>query len=232
VFGGDAFDAARFETLREQADAHGAADPTALLMLSAAGTLLRELLPEAEESTSHRDVVSQTAALLFHGFRFWLHGGATFSLGETSLRALLSSTDPVGEWQLRTPAPAGYLQLPRNLLWARVAEDGPAEPLDGFFWSMPTEDEMQRGERLDLLLCLGVRAGRPGLSLVDVSVESAEPLQHWGDAQARPDGDDFANILPGGELQRYHGLMMQAEVLKLAARCFHYLDRSGPAADG
>jgi hypothetical protein len=207
-------------------------DPTALLMLPAAGTLLRELLPEAEESTSHRDVVTQTAALLFHGFRFWLHGGANFSVGETELRALLSSTQAVGEWQLRTPAPAGYLQLPRNVIWARVAEDGPAEPLDGFFWNMPAEAEMQRGERLDLLLCLGVRRGRPGLSLVDVSVESAEPLQHWGDVQARPDGDDFANILPGGELQRYHGLTMQAEVLKLAARCFHHLDRNARAADG
>ncbi|CAN5694912.1 hypothetical protein BH23GEM9_BH23GEM9_21410 [soil metagenome] len=230
VFGGDTFDESRFELLREQVDAHGAATPTALFMLPAAGELLRDLLPGEDGNATHSEVVAQVSALMFHAFRFWRHGRIIRTLPEAETRALLDSGQPIGEWLLRTPAPAGYVQLPRNLLWARVADDAAAEPVDGFFWSSPTSDEGLRGERLDLLVCLGVRRGRPGVSIMDVSIESAGPLQHWADVEARPGGHDFANVLPGGELQGYHSLMTQAEVLKLASRCFHHLDNETDGA--
>jgi hypothetical protein len=223
VFGGDVFDEARFVELRDQAAAHGATSPTELFMLPAAGALLRDLLP-TDTDAEHRAVVAQTSALMFHAFRFWLHGRTVVRLDDDALRPLLDRTENIGDWAVRTPAPAGYVQLPRNVLWARVSDESPAEPADGFFWSHPAQDEGVRGERLDLLLCLGVRRDRPGLSLVEVAIEAGGALQHWADVEARPAGIDFDNVLPGGELQDYRGLLTQAEVLKLASRVFHYLD--------
>jgi hypothetical protein len=237
IFGEPAFDQAHFELIAEQAATQPARTPTELFMLPAAGTLLRELMPADDAAGRHRELVEQASALLFHAFRFWLYGRRTWVMGETTTRSLLdepASSDGIAGLQtaaikghapprsgtVQAPAPAGYVQLPRNLLWTRVAEEAAAEPVDGFFWSMPTEDEGASVPRIDLLLALGVRRGRPGISIVDVSAAGADALQHWADVQARPDGDDFANILPGGELQQYRGLVTRTEALKLAARCF------------
>jgi hypothetical protein len=231
IFGSADFDEGRFELIAEQARAHRAVTAPALVLLPAAGELLRGLLPEESRGAEHRDLVAQVSALLFHAFRFWLHGRCVCALDEATARSLLTRTEPVGEWPLRTPAPAGYVQLPRHLVWSRVAEDAAAEPVDGFFWSAPTADEGARGQRLDLLLALGVRRDRPGLSVVDASLEDSERLVHWADVDARPGGTDFENVLPGGELQGYHSLTTQAEVLKLASRCFWYLDTAGAAGE-
>jgi hypothetical protein len=234
IFGAPGFDAARFEPLREQAAAARAVTAAELLLLSAASELLRELLPVDEPEGAHREAVARAGALLFHAFRFWLHGTRVYELSEELLRATLERAAPVGEWRLRTPAPAGYVQLPHHLFWARVAEEAAAEPVDGFFFSAPTPDEGVRGERLDLLLVLGVRRGRPGVSLVDLDVEAGGELAHWADVDARGDGADFANVLPGGELRGYHSLTTRAEVLKLASLCFWLADTRHvvPVADG
>jgi hypothetical protein len=78
--------------------------------------------------------------------------------------------------------------------------------------------------RLDLLVVLGMIARRPGFSIAELSIELPdEPQGHWGDAQARDSGKDFANILPGGELKNYHGIETSGEVLKLVSRCFWYM---------
>jgi hypothetical protein len=227
IFEAPGFDLSAFELIREQVQAQPARSATELFMLPAAGTLLRDLLPSETEGAAHREAVQQVTALLFHSFRYWLHGRRTWEIGEAPARALLTPTGAAGGPQAVPPGPAGYLQLPRNLLWARVAADVAPEPVDGFFWSAPTEEEGARSPRLDVLLALGVRAGRPGISVVDVSVEAAEDLQQWADVEARPGGTDFENILPGGELQGYHALLTRTEVLKLAVRCF----RAVAAAD-
>jgi hypothetical protein len=228
IFGASVFDDARFDLIREQAQARGVVTAAGLSMLAAAGELLRELMPPDVEGEQHREAFLQVSTLLFHAYRFRLHGCAVYEMPEPTVRELLSRTDPIGAWALRAPSPAGYLQLPRNLLWARVAEDAAAEPADGFFWSAPTADEGVRGERLDVLLALGVRQGRPGVSLVDVSLEDSERLQHWADVDARPGATDFDNVLPGGELQGYHSLTTHAEILKLVSRCLWRMD-TGPA---
>jgi hypothetical protein len=224
IFGAPSFDESHFTLIREQAEGRPATSPTELLMLPATGTLLRELLPEDGAAGQHRELVARLGALLFHAFRFWLHDQTVYEFTEPAARALVERSEPIGEWRLEAPAPAGYVQLPRNLFWARVAEDVAPEPADGFFWSAPTADEGVRGARVDVLLVLGVRRGRPGVSLVDVSMESGDELQHWGDVTGRPDGADFANVLPGGELQGYHALITRAEVLKLASRCLWRID--------
>jgi hypothetical protein len=69
-----------------------------------------------------------------------------------------------------------------------------------------------------------VRADRPGFSVVSASgVTDDEP--HWADLDARPDGQDFATTLPGGELDRLYSIETAGELLRLASLCFHQLDR-------
>jgi hypothetical protein len=179
-------------------------------------------MPEGE-TPDRSDLLWQIGALLFHAFRYWLHGRIVYRFSEDAVRALLAQEQD--EWRFRAPAPAGYVQLPHNRFWARAAADAAAEPVDGFFWSAPVEPEGVSGERLDLLLSLGVRPGRPGLTVVAIAVEpGADPAQ-WADVQARPDGSDFANMLPGGELQGFRALTNHAEALKLAVRAFRHIDR-------
>lgn len=189
----------------------GAVSPAALAQLPAAGALLRELLPVEPGDEAHGIVFAQVSALLFHAFRFWQHGRIVCRFDEAALRPLLlPGVEPVSA---APPAEAGYVQLPRNLLWAAADEGDTPEPADGFFWSATSS-------RLDLLLILGLRAGRPGVTVVDVSLEGGYDLAQWAGTKARPDGDDFANVLPGGELQSYHALMNHAELVRLAALCF------------
>ncbi|HEX2167235.1 MAG TPA: hypothetical protein VHG09_08335 [Longimicrobiales bacterium] len=215
IFGPAVFDQTRFEAVREQTDAHHAASPEQLFMLPAAGELLRELAPPE----GGRDTVAQVRALLFSAYQYWRHGRHTYCITEPLLEQITApdadlSTSPL------PPSEAGYVQLPRNAVWARVADDAPPEPVDGFFWSAPRADDAGTAERLDLLFALGLRPGRPGLSLFDVSLDAAAQLTEWAKVDARPDGEDFANILPGGELQGYRAVTTGAEALKLAARSF------------
>lgn len=215
IFGPAVFDEARFLAIREQADAHSATAPGQLFMLPAAGDLLRELAPPE----GGRETVAQVRALLFSAYQFWRHGRHVFRLPDAMLDDVVTegATPP---HLPHPPAEAGYLQLPRNRMWARVSKDVPPEPVDGFFWSAPGAGANHAGDRLDLLFALGVRAGRPGLSLFDITLDTTAQLGEWATVDARPDGIDFANVLPGGELQNYHAITIGAEALKLAALCF------------
>jgi hypothetical protein len=233
VFGDGPLDATRFERVREQ-DRAGAATIPELLMLPSAGELLHELMPAdttAEPGSSvpqppHREIIAQVGALLFQAYRFWREGRQVFRFGRASLERVIAPADEpaAAAWAVRAPAAAGYVQFPRNLLWARVSADAAAEPVDGFFWSVP---DASAPARLDLLFALGVRPGRPGLSLVEVAVENGAALHEWLHTQVRADGVDFDNILPGGELQGYAGLTTHAEALKLAVLCFRAIDAAG-----
>jgi hypothetical protein len=218
IFGPEVFDATRFEAVRAEADQHGAIGADELFMLPAAGELLTEMVP----ATGGKDVVAQVKALLFHAYVHWRHGRHVYRLPVSMLRDLIAgeSVPPVTS---PPAAESGYMQLPRNIVWASVADEVPPEPVDGFFWNAPStrpdDDGGGAPGRLDLLFTLGVRAGRPGLSLFDVSLESYAQLADWATVNARPDGEDFANVLPGGELQGYHALTTSAEAVKLAALC-------------
>ena len=222
IFESAGFDTERFALLREHAETRDAVTIAELLAHPAGGALLRELVPE-HDGSEHSERVWQVGALLFHAFRYWLHGRILYRFSEDAVRALLAQERE--DWKFRAPAPAGYVQLPHNRFWARAASDAAAEPVDGFFWSAPPAAEGFHGARLDLLLGLGVRAGRPGLTVVPISLEPGGDPAHWADVQARPDGTDFDNVLPGGELQGYRALTTHAEALKLAVRAFRHIDR-------
>lgn len=218
IFGAPVFDESQFEAVREQVDVHGAASAGELLLLPAAGELLRALVP----GEGGQETIAHVGALLFSAFRFWRHGLHVYRMPEWMVRELLTGSAPAAS--AAPPGPAGYVQLPRNVIWASIAEGVAPEPVDGFFWSAP---DPAGAERLDLLFALGVRPGRPGISLFDVSLETVQQLDAWKSVRVRPEGEDFANVLPGGELQDYHSIVTGAEALKLAALCIARIaDRS------
>lgn len=196
-------------------------------MLAAAGALVRALVPDdAVPGAARGDVLRRYAALLFHAFRFWRHGRGLWVLEPATARFLVEARLEAREWRLVVPAPAGYLQLPRHLFWATAGEGQAPEAVDGFFWSVAPEAGGDGVERLDLLVVLGMRPGRPGFSSVDVAAHTADvPEGHWAGAEGRPAGDDFANVLPGGELEGLYALTTPMEVLKLASRAFWAIDR-------
>lgn len=237
VFGAESMDERLFPPIAEEAETRDQPldDPDRFLFLSSVGQLLQAIAgsepyegdPEVdpgadpEGGDGRKEAVRQYGRLLFHAFHFWRGGRTRVELGEEKVRWLLDEVTSVGEWALRPPADSGYLQLPRNLLWAAPAPDLPPEPVDGFFWMMVRPDDAPA--RLHVLLALGVRPDRAGFSVIPATgVLDDEP--HWAEVDARPDGTDFETTLPGGELDELYSIASAAEALKLASLAFWELD--------
>jgi hypothetical protein len=242
VFGRAEFEDERFPAVLEEAHARGVstASPDRFLLLAAVGELLRELLPGdggygvesggrsgmVEEDGEYGEVLEHVGLLAYQVFHFWRYGRRLLVLEPALARYLVDDVPRVGDWALTPPYPAGYLQVPRHMFWARASEDAVPEPVDGFFWVMvgDPDPETPPYPRLDVVLVLGVRPGRPGLSTLNVGMDlDVARAGHWGDADARPEGRDFATVLPGGELQGLYSLVTVAEVLKLLSLCFWYM---------
>jgi hypothetical protein len=222
----DAAFEARFESIRDEADARGErlTAPEGFLMLGEVGALLQDLLPEGDAAAPA--AIGEYGLLLYHAYQHWRFGRPLLVLDEDAARALVAWPRPLGQWELVPWEPAGYLQLPRHLFWARLNDTAAAEPVDGIFWAVIGDEDpkLPPYRRLDLLLVLGVRRDRPGFSIAAVhETWPAGQEGHWGDASARPGGDDFANVLPGGELERLLALTTPLEALKLLSRVFWYL---------
>lgn len=200
-------DEARLDAL----DSESFDSPEELMHRQAAGEALHDLA-----GGSPGAAVLEYASILYHALRFRRADRMVFDIEESLLRALAATRAPLGHWPLRPPAPAGYIRFPELKLWALVQEDAPAEAVDGFFWAMSDR-------RLELLLCLGMWSGRPGLSVVPVSAVVPDDPGHWADMPARADGEDFSNVLPGGEIDALLALTTPLEALKLASRIFHHI---------
>lgn len=226
VFATDGFDLDAFAAIEREAKARDAdaETPDQFLLLSTVGDLLHRLAPDSDRPADlpPPDAVRLFGPLVFQAFHFQRHGKQVISLDETTTRAILDASQPIGEWVLEPPARAGYLQLPKHLLWARASEDTPPEPADGLFWTQ-VGAPVHGGPALALLFVLGLRDDRPGFTVVDAMASAPSSPGHWADTVARPDGKDFANILPGGELSDLHGLVNIAELFKLVSRAFHHL---------
>jgi len=278
VFGDAAFEADRFEAIRAETEARGSAEVAleAFPFLGEVGELLGELLPD----NSPASVFMETAAFVFQSYQFWLNGKRLFVLHPDVARYCVEPWPPTGRRHFVAPARAGYLQLPRHLFWARVADSGTPEPVDGFFWHLSprssdagaagvagttgaedaesaagaagaedaeraagttgaedaartagsttgeVDPAAEAGAGLEVLLVLGLRGDRPGLSTIRIGADpAAVESGHWCDEEGRPGGEDFANVLPGGEMEGLHSLLTEAEVLKLVSRCFFYMDK-------
>ncbi len=232
AFGAEAIDDRLFPPIEQEAEARGfdLEDPDRFLFLSSVGRLLQAiagaseagadtLAPDAGEAGPDAgEALRQHGRLLYHAFHFWRAGKVFVELEEDRIRRLLDAENPASDRELVAPAVAGYLRLPRNLVWAAPEPGLRPEPADGFFWML------EPGRSLHVLAALGVRPDRPGFSVVTASGDLAREA-HWADADARPGGLDFATTLPGGELDRLYSLETTAELLKLASLCFLDLDR-------
>lgn len=239
VFGAEAMDDRLFPPIAEEAKARDQPldDPDRFLFLSSVGKLLQAIAGGEDAGYDHgeggrggepdpgdSDALRQYGRLLYHAFHYWQARKPTRRVDEAGLRWLLDDVTSVGAWSLTPPASSGYLQLPRNLVWAEPAPGLTPEPADGFFWTYTApEDEPAQ---LHVLLVLGVRPDRPGFSVVPAT-GVLDTETHWAELDARPDGRDFETSLPGGDLDTLYSVETAAEVLKLASLCFWKLD---PAA--
>jgi hypothetical protein len=224
AFGHPYFEEERFPAILEEAEARGVAtwSPERFLLLGTVGALLRELLPEGAGG----EEFERYGRLLHQAYHFWAFGRRLYVVDEGVARGLVEATPTVGSWELTSPHPAGYLRLPRHLFWSRVDEGAAPEPVDGIFWTLVGEEDPMRPpyRRLDAMLVLGMRADRPGFGTIPIGTDLvAAPLGHWADADARPEGRDFENILPGGELHRWYGLVTEGEALRLISLLFWHV---------
>lgn len=245
VFGARSMDDTLFPPIAGEAEArdHPLRDPDRFAFLTSVGRLLQAIAgaPDPEDGG---EAFRQHARLVFHAFHFWRDGRQAFELGTARIRSLLDDggqdsggADP-DDGASSPPALAGYLRLPRNLIWAAAAPGLTPEPMDGFFWVLdapgdapgdapraePAAEPASGPGALHLLLALGVRPDRPGFSVI-TATGALDAASDWATMDARPGGQDFATTLPGGELDRLYSIETTAEVLKLASLCFDALAR-------
>lgn len=210
-------------------------DPAQLIALESGEALLQAVLPAdalgpaaapgRAPGGASAFVVDRYSALLFAAYRFWGADRPEYRFDEAATRALLEHPPGIGEWSLAQAPPAGYVVLPKNLVWSQVEDADAPEPVDGFFWVRTEGDEPQ----LVVVLALGMREGRPGFSVLDV----AAPIPETGNfAAASDEGDDFANFLPGGELQHLFGVQTPAAALRLASLLLWHITVHADAVAG
>ncbi len=200
-----------FREIREEAGSRGVdpADSGAFLMLAQVGRILRELAGGAPPEA----LVPTFGPFLFHAFHFHAAGTPAYLVEITTLRYLLEADAAPGGWGREFPSPSGYLQLPRNLIWARPGgTEDPPEPLDGVFWTRSVSGVV------DLLAVSGIRGDRPGFSVLPVPPLRDREVQGWLTRAGREEGKDFTTTLPGGELDRLYSVETPGELVKLAAR--------------
>lgn len=185
-------------------------------MLKATNAFVEDLQgPEAPPEAIH-----DYLALLYHAFHFHRVGRPVHLVNVHAARYLVEGA-PDGSPE--APSVAGYVQLPRHLFWVDGEPGGSAEAVDGFFWTLGARDLMQ------LLLVTGVRDDRPGVSVVAVPEAPFAEAEAWLNAQVRPQGEDFATTLPGGDLETLYSFTAAGEALKFLARLFAY-EASVPGA--
>ncbi|HKJ91871.1 MAG TPA: hypothetical protein VJ957_01830 [Longimicrobiales bacterium] len=244
VFGAETFEETLFPGIRDEIEERGSepADPEQFIFLTSVGKLLRMIAGDAEpaavagsgreatrraaDAAEARDAadtaVREHGHLLFHAYNFWRRGRQLFLLEQDAVAAVLGTAVPEDVESVRAPHSAGYLQLPPHRFWARAAEGRQPEAVDGVFWTA-THPHADARARLDLLLVLGMRPDRAGFSVVPVGAALGSGEDGWV-ADARPGGEDFANTLPGGELEDLVSLETRAEALKLMVLWFRYLE--------
>lgn len=209
-----------FPRIREQLPEDGARrERDAFFTAPAVGDLLAAIAPETGAGAT------QIGLLTFHAFHHWRTGARTWTLEEEELRSLLAG-GPLGGWKVEPPAEAGYFQLPRHRFWVASDPQTPAQPVDGFFW---VAAQGGREWSPELLLVLGMHGGQGGVSVVELASSPLPPDGHWGDVDGRGDGEDFANVLPGGE--HLLGLRTAGEALKLVSRIFWHVRSHGSVRD-
>ena len=205
-----------FSAIRNEADAHGVdtADPALFVLLAATGQALREIRGADDD----RGLIHQYGLLIYHTFHFFEAGERLYFLRSRVLRRLIEDEPVPGSWSLVLDPGAGYVQLPQHLVWVRPETGSLPESLDGFFWAR------SRAARFALLLTLGMRADRPGLSVIPLSDLPVAEAWNWAGMDMRVGGCDFSSTLPGSQMEGLYELRSSGEALKLAARVLRWLE--------
>lgn len=192
------------------------------VLLGTVGAFLRDLMPDDAPA----DAVAQYAELLYHAYHFWQFGRRLYVLTSGALDRLTSPGYSLGGWEFAAP-PACYVQLPAQAVWARVAPDAPFEPVDGCFVAVEdTPAASPAAARLRVLLILGFRPDRPGISLVPHHTDLApSEAAARADHPWREDAVPFANAIPGGERRHLRAITTTSELEAIVLRVLHELDR-------
>lgn len=199
-------------------------NPAAFVMLGAVQGALAELREEDAGPGAAHD----HGAVMFFAYHLWRTGGGLVLVRQATLRGLLGGGAGSAKarsrptWTEGLRGRAGYVQLPRHLVWIEEARRGPPESVDGFFW---VGDDTGV---LHLALVAGVRSDRPGYAVVPVPPQPLDALPGWTSGPAREDGDDFDATLPGAELEDLLGIRTPAEVFRLAALILGRVVRERP----
>ncbi len=214
-----------FRRIAEEAEARevDTTDPAAFILLGEVGRTLKEIQGEADEGPQGPgggEALHRFGAFLFQAFHFHQAGELLLLVGTEAVRGVVEGRLELGRWEGELPADAGYLQLPRHLVWSHPDPEGPAEDLDGVFWTCSADDT------LSLMAALGVRPDRPGLSVVPLPPVPLDDAAHWPRTRVRDEdqGPDFTTTLPGGELDELYSVVAMGELLKLVGRVFAYMN--------
>jgi hypothetical protein len=229
VFMEGEFESRVFPRIREEAVDQGV-DPLrreVFDFLSTVGELVREVSPEDAPPES----LEQYRALLFHAYHFWRVDRQLLVLEKPTARYLVESSPGLSGWEFRLPGGAAYLQLPANLFWSSISPESQPEPVDGFFVTVSEAvDPMDEPfTSLEILVVLGIHRSRAGFSVIPLDTPLGAGIQPAWEEEERGPRKDFDNVLPGGEISGLYSILTAAEVLKLAARVFWYVDAAPDA---
>ncbi len=178
--------------------------------LERVGSLLRRLVPDEAEPAA----LDLYLEIVYHCFHFWRRGCRVYACEEALARSLVEAPPALAGRPPPVPHPSFYLELPANLFWVEVEEGRPPEPAEGLF----VEHEPGRSPAdAQLLLVLGMRAGRPGFSAVGLALD-------LGAAARLEEPDAFAPTIPGADLAGLYCLQRSSEVALLLLRFLWYVD--------
>jgi hypothetical protein len=217
LFAQQAQAAALSESIAEEAAGRGTDDGSPDVFLTMG--VVTDFVRTVGGGDAPPDAVHRYGALAFHAVHFTRAGSPLYLL-ETAVARLL--IDGATRGRPEPPAPSGYLQLPRHLFWVVDGSVAP-ESVDGVCWTISD------GERLHAMLVSGVRADHTGLRVVPLPEAPVGEAATWLDFDARGDGADFSNPMPGAEMDALLALSTSGEVLKLLARFFAFVQEA-PAA--
>jgi hypothetical protein len=211
--------------IREEAAARGTDSRRRdrFVLLGHVGAALQDMIPDDVPA----DAIEEYADLLYQGYQFWDFGRRLYLFDVAVTEGLAAPEMELGNWVFAGP-PSCYLQLPYQRFWARVASGAPYEPVDGCFVVVDeTEPAPDAGAHLRLLLVLGLRADRPGISLVsyctdlDPATAAARGRRPW-----REDAAPFANAIPGGASRGLHTIVTTSELEAFVIRALAYFDQN------
>jgi len=213
-----AFAAIRVEAAQRGSDP---ADREQFALLGLVGATLQEM---AADDAPPQAIESYTE-LLHQGYQFWSFGRRVYVLSERAMARITRPAYDLHNWILAAP-PACYLQFPAQRIWARVGPEQPYEPADGCFVAVRDGAAGDATAELRILLVLGLREERPGISLVSrVARFDPHAAADRGRAPWRDGSAAFSNAIPGGERMGYLTIATMSELEALVLRALQYVDR-------